>query len=436
MAERTRSSHRFHRDSPVSRSIFRQGASLLALSAGSLPGPRGLRYLGRVARHSSRPLSGLLWLLSFALVDGGGPGSVRAAPTQSPLLQATARDKSPTERSERSVTLRDERGRLRPSTVDPALQRSARMLLAEARPLAGAAVVVEVSTGRVLAFAEWPTPTALDQSLLYTRQLPSASLFKLVTTAALLERAKIPANRTVCTQGGEHRLEQSHLERPTRGLAFCGPFSEILAQSRNAAFAQLVHRFLEPDDLFAYADRLGFDAPLPFDLPVQLGHFEPPRNDDPLLLARTATGFVGSTLSVTGAAYLAFMLANGGLWRPIRVFSDTEPRLGVGTAERILDASTVTRLRRMMLSVTERGTAADAFHDPKGRRILANARVAGKTGTLGSARSTTSWFLGFAPATAPKVALAVALENGEPYHRYAKQLARELFCELLPNPNS
>jgi len=327
--------------------------------------------------------------------------------------------------------LRDGQGQLRPSTLEPTLQRAARLLLAEARPLAGAAVVVEVKTGRVLAFAEWPTPTALDQSLLYRRELPSASLFKLVTTAALLERARIPAGRAVCTQGGEHRLEANHLERPTQGLAFCGPFSEILAQSRNAAFAQLVHRFLEPDDLFAYADRLGFDSPLPFDLPVRLGHFEAPSDPDPLLLARTATGFVGSTLSVTGAAYLAFVFANGGLWRPIHVFSDTAAEGGYGTAERILEPHTVERLRRMMLSVTERGTAADVFHDASGRRVLPQIRIAGKTGTLGGARGTTSWFLGFGPASAPKVALAVALENGQPYHRTAKELGRDLFRATL-----
>jgi penicillin-binding protein A len=337
------------------------------------------------------------------------------------------------------VQLRDDQGRWRTMTVEPKFNQTAQRLLAEARPQAGAAVVVEVETGRVLAFTEWPALTNTARSLLLSRELPSASVFKLITTAALVERAHIAPERSVCTEGGEHRLDLEHLLRPTKGIAVCGPFSDILGYSRNAAYAQLVHRHLPPEDLYNYADRLGFNSNVPFELPVRFGHLTP--TDDPLTYARTATGFVGSTLSVTGAAYLSYLLANGGRRSRLTLFEpdpeDTSPssdRGGEARNEQVLEKSTVERLRRMMQVVIDRGTAADAFHDDQGRRLLPGMRIAGKTGTLGTKEGTTSWFVGFAPSRAPRLALAVVLENGALWHRSAKHVAAALFSQGLLTP--
>lgn len=336
------------------------------------------------------------------------------------------------------VQLRDDQGRWRTMTVEPDFDRTAQRLLLEARPQAGAVVVIEVATGRLLAFTEWPAITNTSRSLLLSRELPTASIFKLITTAALVERAHIAASRSVCTSGGEHRLNHEHLLRPTTGIAFCGPFSDILGYSRNAAYAQLVHRYLLPEDLYSYADRLGFDSNVPFELPVRFGHLTP--TDDPLTYARTATGFVGSTLSVTGAAYLSYVLANGGRRSRLTLFEpDPATPLGGDAAgeardEQVLEKSTVERLRRMMQVVVERGTARDAFHDEQGHQLLPGVRIAGKTGTLGTGEATTSWFVGFAPSRSPRIALGVVLENGALWRRSAKQLAAALFSYGLAIP--
>jgi hypothetical protein len=67
-------------------------------------------------------------------------------------------------------------------TLDPELQRGAQKLLLRARARAGAAIAVDVRSGRVLAFAERP------RGVLLSARAPAASLFKIATAAALLER--------------------------------------------------------------------------------------------------------------------------------------------------------------------------------------------------------------------------------------------------------
>lgn len=348
-------------------------------------------------------------------------------------IDSAALDGSRLRSTAQGIEIADLDGGWHRTSLDVGLQQAALGWLAAARPQAGSIVVVEARTGAVLVWAEWPRPKSREDSLLLGRQLPSASLFKLVTAAALLDKAKISRERRVCTQGGEHRIETEHLLAPRVGLASCSPFGEALGFSRNAVFAQLAHRYLRPDDLTSYAQRFGFNEPLPFELPVMMGRVD--IRGDALGLARSATGFVGSTLSPAGAAYLGLVVAQGGragqlhlLAEPTR--GDDEPRPSV----RVLTAGAAHELRRMMEVTVRRGTAASAFHDPSGQAVLPGIRIAAKTGTLGSDQGTTSWFVGFAPSHHPELVVTVLLENGPVWHKTAKQLAREVFLAHFQRP--
>jgi len=327
------------------------------------------------------------------------------------------------------------------------LQETASQLLRTARPSRGAIVVISASDGRVLALAEHPASVPFSQSLVWSAVTPSASLFKLVTTAALVERAQLQPDHRICTEGGEHRLETRHLGAPRHGRIICSEFVEIMASSRNAAYARLVHSHLSRDDLENFADRFGFNAPLPADIPAELGRFR--GASEPLALARTATGFVGSSLSALGAAYLAFVIARGGMSYGVRLLAASgavgaslgsaqavHPTLepGAHRPERVIAPSTVSRLRDMMERVVSHGTAADAFHDAMGRPTLPQIRVAGKTGTLGRDEHTASWFVGFAPSRNPQVVIAVLLDNGAVWHKTAKLIAGTLLQKYFEAP--
>jgi cell division protein FtsI/penicillin-binding protein 2 len=315
--------------------------------------------------------------------------------------------------------------------LDKTHQDHALRLLRAAKPKRGAIVILRVSDGRVVAAADYPPRTPRRESVLWSALTPSASLFKLVTTAALVEQAKLSPEHRVCSEGGEHSLTLEQLEPPKQGKIRCQPFSSILATSRNAAYARLVHRHLTSEDLSNFADRFGFNSNPTAEQPMEIGRYEPARS--PLGVARTATGFIGSSLSAFGAAYLGFVIANGGQRKPVQLFCEPSESRADTSIERVLSPQTARRLRDMMETVVRRGTAYEAFHDELGRPRLPQLSVAGKTGTLGHEDGTNSWFLGFAPSRNPKYVVSVLLDNGAVFYSTAKSVAVEVLRDLFPD---
>ena len=330
----------------------------------------------------------------------------------------------------KSLVVKDSDGQRWPLTLDVSLQRTAYRKLANARPEQGALVAIEVKTGRLKAFTEWPLPSARDASLLLGHQFPAASVFKIVTTVALLEQGRIDPKRVVCTEGGTHSIEREQLEVPRTGVAECNPFFDALGHSRNAVYAQLASRLLKPEDLENYADRFGFDSPVPLEVDIPMGHFK--TQDDPLGFARAAVGFEGSTLSPLGAAYLAYVIASGGRIVPVHVLqvSMTAPQ-EPSKAFAAIRPETAKVLRQMMEVTVRRGTCAHAFHDERGRAYLDRTSVAGKTGTLDEQENTYSWFIGFAPSQAPEIVVSVLLKNGRLWHKKANEVGRDWLIQYF-----
>lgn len=319
-------------------------------------------------------------------------------------------------------------GGLAELTLDPTLQTAAKRLITRARPEEGAIVVVDVRSGAVLAWAEQRRRGA-PRDVALAAYAPAASVFKLVTTAALFEHGRAAPSDVVCTVGGDRGIEREHLDPPRGPGARCETLVQALGHSRNAAFAQLATRHLLRTDLLETAECLGFNGNVPFDWPVPLGRLTVPYND--LEFARAATGFRGSTLSPLGGAYLATIVARGGSGLRLHVVRRApgyEAPASFPPLERVLDATTAHRLARMMEVTVHSGTARRSFSDERGRSLLPGVRVAGKTGTLQAAgrETTTSWFVGFAPSRRPEIAVSVLLQNGRIWHRRAAEVARDV----------
>jgi len=313
-------------------------------------------------------------------------------------------------------------------TIDASLQRSAHRLLAAARPVEGAVALVDAKTGRLLVFAEYTRSSSYGHVLTRATQ-PAASVFKLVTTAALLEGGEVSPVTKVCTAGGMHRIERRHLDAPRAGRALCAPFAVALGHSRNAVYAQLATHHLARQELIDMGDRLGFNRPVPFDVPALTGTLKVPYND--LAFARTAAGFQGSTLSPLGAAELAYSVASGGHSMRLRIVAKAPGFTAPDQSEivsRVVGSRTAERMRRMMEVTVREGTSAEAFTDPAGHPYLGSMRVAGKTGTLqpDPKKPTASWFTGFAPSRRPDVVVSVLLVNGKVWRRKANEVARDV----------
>jgi cell division protein FtsI/penicillin-binding protein 2 len=301
----------------------------------------------------------------------------------------------------------------------PTLEDRVESLLAGARARRVAAALVDVRTGRVLAHAA-RNAKGPDRSLTQRAWAPAASVFKIVTTAALLEDGVSPSQR-VCYSGGLRRLmPRDLLDDPRRDLS-CRTLSEALSQSTNAVFAKLASRHLDREELTRYARAFGFRdrlapglEPSPADIPA-----------DDFERARTAAGFFHVKLSALHGALLAGAVARGG-----------EMPLPGGESRRVMREDTARALGAMLVDTTTHGTARKAFFDRRGRPYLGKVKVAGKTGSLAERDPTFrdySWFVGYAPAEKPTVAVGVVVENGPRWWTRGHFLAREILQTYFKN---
>ncbi len=306
--------------------------------------------------------------------------------------------------------------------LDLDLQQDLKRLLRWARPVAGAATLVDVASGQILAAAEVGDSPA---SLLFDPVAPAASVFKIVTTAALYERTSISPVTSICTKGGLKGITRRHLHPASGPGTVCSPFAHALGVSRNAVFAQLATQELMRQDLVEIGSELGFNAALPMDAPGSVGQLQVPYND--LEFARAAAGFKGSQLSVFGGAHLALVVATGGTSRTMHFARETK---GLPRDRQVLSRRTARRLRDAMEVTVHSGTARSSFVDPQGHSRLGPIQAAGKTGTLqpSPGKPTASWFIGFAPSNRPMVVVSVLLQNPARWHRKGHQLARDLLA--------
>lgn len=302
-------------------------------------------------------------------------------------------------------------------TLDPAWQRAAERLLAQSGAPEAAIVASDVKTGRILVWA-----SRGDKDYVVTPHAPSASLFKIVTAAALLESGRASPATRECYAGGEHAIAAKDLEG--RGSA-CTTLGEALGKSINLVFARLAKRHLSPGDLRRTAGELGFAGEVPIDVAARGSVVSVP--DDPLGLARAAAGFWNGKLSPLGALFAMQTIANEGERVRFSIL-DRGPAGARVSAGRALDPRVAKTLRQMLEVTTRRGTCARAFRRPDGTRALASVGVAAKTGTLigGKPSRMFSWFAGFAPASSPKVAVAVMLANNITWRTKANVIGRDL----------
>jgi len=178
-------------------------------------------------------------------------------------------------------------GRVAHLSIDPALQRAAMRTLQHFAFPEAAVVVTNTATGRVLVWANH-VEKGPRRDLCSEANAPAASIFKIVTGAALVETGGLTPEARQCYSGGESKLTAVDLVDDPRRDRWCATLSEAMGRSINAVFARLALKKLNPPDLVAMATAFGFGETLPFDVPVAVSAAHIP--EDKLGFARTAAG--------------------------------------------------------------------------------------------------------------------------------------------------
>ncbi len=323
-------------------------------------------------------------------------------------------------------------------TTDTKLQRAAERVLKQGRVPLGAVVVVDVKSGDVLAMAERfdrdheavpPMDPAGPAHLALRAVAPAASVFKIVTAAALLDAGVAP-DASFCFKESPHRISAADLEgEGTR----CSTIGDGLAHSTNGLFARLASEKLDRARLDQVARRFGFNQVVPFAVLNEASRAQLPRDD--LEYARAAAGFWHTWLTpLHGALIAAAVAGDGQMPSPqfvARLRSPTgdvleAPRQGPFTTA--MTPEIAAHLRKMMRETVEDGTARRAF--AKAGDALEGLAVGGKTGSLTANKPVTAWtwFVGFAPAEDPQIAFAVMVGNGPLWWMRATDVARDVLA--------
>ena len=297
---------------------------------------------------------------------------------------------------------------------------------------AGAVVVLDARTGELLALVNAPTYNPNNRANLSGAQLRNrvltdvfepGSTMKPFIAALALERGKVEAGTVIDTNPGRLTIGRATISDAHRhGLL---TVSEVIQKSSNVGIVKMALTFA-PDEMWRLFTELGFGAPLKLGFPGEAGgRVRPARSWRPVEQATMSYGHgISVSLIQMAHAYLAF--ARDGELVPLSLTRlDGPPAAG----HRVFSVETARHMRAMLeLAAGPGGTAP--------RAQIPGYRVAGKTGTAHKlengryANKYVSSFVGLAPASDPRLIVAVMIDEPSAGQHYGGAVAAPVFAQI------
>lgn len=333
------------------------------------------------------------------------------------------------------------------TTIVPAVQ--ARLFELLSRYPRAAGVVLDPRSGAVLALASVPSydPNDFDAEFATLRDDPEAPLldraldglyppgstFKIFTAAAALESNTVAMDSTFYDPGylqiGNFTLHDNESE--ATGYA---DLTTAFALSSNVDFGQIALK-MGVNTFYDYLARWGIGDALDFQLPAERSRVPPKASIFPGELAQMGFGQGALLMTPLQMALIGATIANAGdeprpyVVREVVSAGMPQSVTAAATLASPVSSETAAKVTNMMVAVVQRGTGTPAQ--------IPHVAVAGKTGTatnpLGRSHA---WFVAFAPADRPRVAVAVVVENVGYGATYAAPIARDVIQTALTSSGS
>ncbi|HEY5936306.1 MAG TPA: penicillin-binding protein, partial [Kofleriaceae bacterium] len=308
----------------------------------------------------------------------------------------------------------------------------------------GVVVVLDVTTGRVLAMTSYPTydpnsPTDVGaaRNRAVTDTFEAGSVMKLFTVAAALDEGLVkPETEFDVTNGiqvGPKSFRDVHHDKylTVRG---------IIKRSSNVGTIMIAQR-MEKEKLEAALRRFGFGAKTGIELPgEQAGALRASTRWREIEYATISFGY-GLTITPLQLAAGVAAIGNGGVYRAPRIVDEVIARDGTlayrGRSEprQVVKPKTAAAMRAMMEAAFERGKNHGTAHD----LVVPGFRCAGKTGTARKWDAAThaysterylSSFVGLAPAANPRLAIVVLVDEPSGGDYYGGEVAGPVFATV------
>lgn len=300
---------------------------------------------------------------------------------------------------------------------------------------AGAAVVLDVHTGEVLALSNWPTYNPNDRSHLTGEQLRNrvitdtfepGSTLKPFTVALALDKGLIKPTTLFDTGNGRYQTG-GHTIRDTHPHGVID-VSTIIQKSSNIGTTK-ISELLTAQDMWEMFTKVGFGQAPRYGFPGAAAGRVRPYKSWPIVAKANMSFGQGISMSLLQLAHAWLIFARDGDIIPLSFQKVTEKPVG----QQIVSAKTAAQIRTMVESVVSpEGTAAQAQ--------VAGYRVGGKTGTaqkvINGRYSQTHYvgsFAGIAPMSNPRFIIAVMIDDPSgPFHT-GGAVAAPTFAALAAN---
>ena len=331
---------------------------------------------------------------------------------------------------------RPENGATLALALDTRLQylssRELRKAVGEHRARAGGIVVLDATSGEILAMANLPSYNPNNRGHFdprRTRNRTATDLFepgstlKPFTAAAALEAGAVRPESMIQTAPGQMTIGKRtiHDAHPQGMLTV----AEVIQKSSNVGAAKLALA-LPAETLWKLFSEVGFGAPPESGFPGEVsGRLRAHKSWRPIEQATMSYGH-GISVSLLQLARAYTIFATDGMLQPVTLIKRTAPP----QPTRVVSAETARAVRAMLeLAVQPGGTAP--------RAQVAGYRVAGKTGTARkiegkgyAANKYVSAFVGFAPVSAPRLVIAVMIDEPTAGQYYGGAVAAPVFSRV------
>jgi len=322
-------------------------------------------------------------------------------------------------------------------SIDTKLQylafRELQAAVAAHKAKAGGAVVLDARTGEILALANLPAYNPNNRAKLVREKVRNRALtdtfepgstLKPFTIAAALEAHKVRPDTVIQTSGGRMQIGPAtiHDAHPHDALTV----EQVIQKSSNVGAAKIALS-LPPETMWRALAQAGFGNAPQTGFPGEVaGRLRPAKNWRPIEQATIAYGH-GISVNLVQLARAYTVFAGDGELKPVSLLKTAGPVAG----QPMLNHGTVLAVRKMLeMAVQSGGTA------PKAQ--VAGYRVAGKTGTAHKVEGNgyalnkyVSSFVGFAPASDPRLIIAVMIDEPSAGQHYGGDVAAPAFSKIM-----
>ncbi|MBU1294334.1 MAG: penicillin-binding protein 2 [Gammaproteobacteria bacterium] len=310
--------------------------------------------------------------------------------------------------------------------------RELKAAVTEHRATSASAVILDVKTGEILAMVNQPSYNPNDRSKLEYEELRNravidlfepGSTMKPFTISAALMSDQYTTETTIDTSPGYLRFGRFTI----RDAANYGviDFEKLLIKSSNVG-ASKIALSLPQDAIWNMDYELGIGSPVGIGFPGEASGVLPSHPKwHPSEIATLAYGY-GLSVSTLQLAQAYMTLANGGYRVPVTIFKQDVPADG----KQVIPQKVAHDVVKMMESVVQRGSGKAAQ--------IPGYRVAGKTGTVHKVGSKgyeydqyIALFAGVAPASNPRLAMVVMINDPKGREYYGGEVAAPVFSRVM-----